>query len=158
MEENLNLNDLEEEEDKYMNNNSLFCSKKKLIYFLISILALSIIIFLILYFLIFSSTKSIKCEPGYFIPENKNVCKKCSLSNCNECHGTEDLNFCTSCISPYIPFYLNNSIYVCESPCQEGKGEKCLTCDKLKNQCLNCNKGYIFQEIVKIRINAKNVK
>ena len=86
MEENINLNDLEEE-DKYMNNNSLFCPKTKFIYFLISILALSIIIYLILYFIISSSIQSIKCEPGYFVPENKNVCKKCSLFNCKECHG-----------------------------------------------------------------------
>ena len=80
------------------------------------------------------------------MPEKESICKKCSLENCAECYGKENLNFCTSCVDPYIPFYLNNSSIICEKPCEEGKEEKCLKCDKNKNNWTTCNIGYYLPE------------
>lgn len=122
-------------------------SKKVLIYTVISIFVLFIILIIIIILIAsHNNSKPVKCEPGFFVPESEIICKKCSLENCKECYGTENLNFCTSCIYPYIPFYLNNSIHICENQCEEGEGEKCKKCDKIKNQCSNCNKGFYIPE------------
>lgn len=148
-------------EDPYLNMDRECCSKKKLLIVFIAFLTLSIFIFLIIFFALPNNKNDdnspIICNPGYFIPENEKNCKKCSLENCKECYGKENLNYCTSCIDSYIPFYLNNSINVCEKSCEEGEGENCLTCDKLKNQCFQCNIGYYIPEFSEKSKNVKNV-
>ena len=148
MEEEKDYNELEDFNINQKNRNN-YLSKKQLIYIIISSLAIFIILAIII--IIVSIKKSnnnetLKCDPGYFVPEKEKICKKCSLENCKECYGTENLNFCTSCISSYIPIYLNNSIHICEKECEEGEGEKCKICNETKNQCFNCNDGYYIPD------------
>ena len=46
----------------------------------------------------------------------------------------------------YKAIYSNNEIKECRFTCEEGKEEKCLTCDLIRNRCLTCNKGYYLPE------------
>ena len=124
------------------NENVEHRKKKLIIIILISSFAILLIVLLIWYIFIHSNGNSINCEPGFFIPEKEENCKKCFLENCKECYGTENQNNCITCISPYIPFYSNNSIISCEKPCEEGEEEKCLECNKTSNNCMSCNTGY----------------
>ena len=84
----------------------------------------------------------IKCNIGYFIPEddNKKECQKCSIENCEKCYGTKLSNICSSCINSYEAIYENSIIKSCDSNCEIGEEDKCLTCDN--NKCSSCNIGY----------------
>ena len=146
---NVILNQPINEPDNDNNPQNQFRYKKLIIILISSFLSL-LIIATILYFVFHNKEKqnanTINCEPGYFIPENEKNCKKCSLENCKECYGKENLNYCTSCIDSFIPLPSNYSIIVCEKQCEEGEKEKCLTCDKKTNKCIKCNNGYYFPE------------
>ena len=89
--------------------------------------------------------KCSKCNDGYYLPEddeNKKVCQKCSIENCKECYGTKNSNLCSLCNQYLTTIYENNIIKNCKYTCEEGEDAKCLTCDKIKNQCSSCNIGY----------------
>ena len=55
-------------------------------------------------------------------------------------------NICTSSLTPFMPFYENVIIKLCDPICRTGIKEKCLTCDNIKNQCSSCNIGYYLPE------------
>ena len=92
----------------------------------------------------------LKCKTGYFIPDDSNdklLCEKCSLNNCQTCQGNKNNDICTLCENNYEPELENNIIKFCKSPenenCQIGEGEKCLTCSETeKNKCGSCNPSY----------------
>ena len=159
MEEEKDYNELEDFNINQKNRNNCL-SKKQLIYIIISSLAIFIILGIII--IIVSIKKSnnnetLKCDPGYFVPEKEKICKKCSLEKCKECYGTENLNFCTSCISSYIPIYLNNSIHICEKNVKKEKGKNVKFVIKQKINVSIAMRVIIFQMIVKKDKNAKNV-
>ena len=90
------------------------------------------------------TNKCIKCNNGYYFPEDdtsKAQCKPCSVNNCKICYGSSEFETCESCLSSYFPIYENYKIKKCEI-CEIGEGEKCLECDKTKNGCSACNEGY----------------
>ena len=106
----------------------------------------------------------IACNEGYFLPTDDKIkleCKKCSnlIDHCIECSGKTYLVTCMKCMEGYILSYdQNKQISICilkneitylpetEEPqkkvCITGYGEKCLTCNYLKNICSSCNEGY----------------
>jgi len=88
-----------------------------------------------------------KCKSGYYIPdnnENKSNCEKCSLENCQSCHGVKNSDICSLCESNYEPELENGIIKLCKSKnnCEIGEGEKCLTCSDIDNKCGSCNPSY----------------
>ena len=107
-----------------------------------------------------TSKKCTKCKKGYFISDdsdNKLICEKCSLSNCEECEGNENNNICTKCENNYIAKYdINNKIKSCNEKCQIGNNNKCKECDFNKNECLNCNSGYYIPTDDDIKLECKS--
>ena len=85
------------------------------------------------------------CEPGYFMPNNSNSCEKCSLDNCQICHGLKNDNICTSCFPRFIPSYINNFIISCDY-CELGDKDKCSECDINNFECSRCNSGFSLSE------------
>ena len=64
------------------------------------------------------------CNKGYFLPkdiESNKFCKKCSVENCQECHGKSDNDTCVTCKEYLTPIYENNFIKYCNYTCKEGK-------------------------------------
>ena len=91
------------------------------------------------------NTKSCsKCKSGYFIPDdsdNKLICEKCDLNNCDKCQGNKNNNECILCKDNYITKYdINNKIQYCNPKCEIGA--KCKLCDLNKNECIECNSGF----------------
>ena len=86
------------------------------------------------------------CNVGYYLPEfEKNKCQKCSIDNCLECYGNKTSNNCTKCNSNLKEGYesnTNRTIISCKLPCEEGNEDKCLKCDNIRNECIECNIGY----------------
>ena len=82
----------------------------------------------------------LKCdEEGFFVPDNGTTCEKCSINGCKQCKGPlEDIE-CIDC-GDLIPVYEKGKFKECN--CETGLEEKCLTCDKILNQCTSCNIGY----------------
>ena len=72
--------------------------------------------------------------------EKKLDCQKCPINNCDECSGTKNSRKCKSCITYYSPIYEGNEIVKCL--CEEGEKDKCMKCDRIKNECIACNEGY----------------
>ena len=89
-----------------------------------------------------------KCATGYFIPDNsitEFLCEKCSLENCDKCEGERNNDKCITCKNNYLPEYeegADSEIKFCDEKCYTGDGNKCLECDFINNECLNCNSGY----------------
>ena len=84
------------------------------------------------------------CDKGYYIPDDDKSlqdCQKCSLEGCQKCNGTYKNNECSSC-GNLKSIYYNNKIIKCNYTCETGDEEKCLTCDKDKDECISCNTGY----------------
>jgi hypothetical protein len=84
------------------------------------------------------------CDKGYYIPDDDKTlqdCQKCSLEGCQKCNGTYKNNECSSC-GNLKSIYNNNKIIKCNNTCETGDEEKCLTCDKDKDECTKCNNGY----------------
>ena len=91
--------------------------------------------------------KCTKCKSGYYVPdnsENKSICEKCLLENCQSCHGIKNLDICDLCENNYEPELENGIIKLCKSRnnCEIGEGEKCLTCSDIDNKCESCNPSY----------------
>ena len=90
--------------------------------------------------------KCLSCNDGYYLPEfEKNKCQKCSIDNCLECYGNKTSNNCTKCISNFKEVYesdTNRTIISCKIPCETGNEDKCLKCDNIRNECIECNIGY----------------
>ena len=98
------------------------------------------------------------CNEGYYLPEDdeiKKTCKKCSIENCTKCEGDLSDDICISCKSNLIPIYKNNKIIKCEIPCETGKNEICLECDKNNNICYICNEWYYLPEDDEIKKTCK---
>ena len=91
-------------------------------------------------------SKCLSCNDGYYLPEfEKNKCQKCSIDNCLECYGNKTSNNCTKCISNFKESYesdTNRTIISCELACETGNEDKCLKCDNIRNECIECNIGY----------------
>lgn len=88
-----------------------------------------------------------KCQSGYYVPdnsENKSICEKCSLENCQSCHGIKNSEICDLCDSNYEPELENGIIKLCKSKnnCEIGEGEKCMTCSGIDDKCGSCNPSY----------------
>ena len=90
--------------------------------------------------------KCIKCESGYFVPDNSDIkyqCEKCSLNHCDKCEGNKTADICIDCLDDYIPKYdANEHIKYCNDICQIGDINKCRECDYGENECIECNPGY----------------
>ena len=81
-------------------NNKIRLKKIIIISSIITIIIASLTIFLILYFL---DKEIIECETGSFLPEDDSEkCIKCSVNNCQKCHGTKNNNICTKCVQGYM--------------------------------------------------------
>ena len=83
------------------------------------------------------------CESGFFLTDN-NICKKCSIDNCEKCSENNNTIFCLACMSDFIPIYENGIIKFCQYHCEIGKDEKCFSCDSENIICTSCNIGYKF--------------
>ena len=121
-------------------------SYKKLFIFLGLGILFIVGIIILLIFLLKGNEKDkeeIKCDPGYFLVVDKEPikenCQKCSLENCEICHGTKLNNECTSCGDEFFPIYENNTIKVCEPKCKTGKDDQCGLCNPDTNKCEGCN-------------------
>ena len=123
-------NNLNKEKEIKKDISSQKCNKdKKITYTIIitifSLLIISVIIFLILFFKI-KNTKPIKetyqsndiiCLDGYFSYKNNSnnsFCYSCSIENCKKCEGDINNNSCLTCIDNYVPKYENNTIISCD--------------------------------------------
>ena len=84
----------------------------------------------------------------YLTRDNKGnqICKACSINNCEICQENENNDICKSCISPFVPIYVNNIISNCEKSCEIGEGSKCSICNGKTNKCSACNKGYKLKD------------
>jgi len=75
----------------------------------ICIITLSTLIFIVIIIIaiIFLTKEKLKCEPGYYLPDDdSSQCLKCSEENCFKCKGTKDSNLCEVC---YLGYKLENS-------------------------------------------------
>ena len=126
------------------NENEVLTQKKTktgIVYLLI------LIIFIIIITLLKNGKENI-CQKGYFIPEDSkdNKCIKCSVENCDECHGKILSNICISC-KPYLtPILEMDKIKYCKYTCETGINEKCKKCDEIKNECSSCNTGFKLEK------------
>ena len=115
-------------------------------YYIMIILFIIIVIAIIIFLQFKMESKNIiECQPGYYLPEddtNQKICQKCSVENCNKCHGTKLSNVCTTCNQFLTPIYENGKIILCKYTCETGDDEMCKTCDKTRNECSSCNLGY----------------
>ena len=70
-------------------NESEIITPKKTKTGIIYLLILIIFIIIITFYMLVKNKKQITCQKGYFIPEDSdnNKCIKCSVENCDECHG-----------------------------------------------------------------------
>ena len=101
-----------------------------------------------------------KCHSGYFVPDDSNdklLCEKCSLTNCEKCEGKKNNDICVLCKDNYISKNdINNKIEYCNEKCKEGENEKCKECDLNKNECLNCNSGFYLPSDDDIKLECKS--
>ena len=115
---------------------------------IIFLLILIVFIIFITIYILTRSKKKISCPKGYFIPDDpkyNDKCFKCSVENCEECHGTILLNICSLC-KPYLtPIIDKGQIKYCKYTCETGINEKCKECDEFKNECSSCNTGFKLQ-------------
>ena len=116
-----------------------------------------------------SKDKCLTCNPGYFIPEDSESqyeCQKCPIKNCKQCLGTSSSTKCLSCEKYSIP---DDETDINECTVQLGAGPLCKNIDTNKNECTNCNDGYLFEEgkcklnydikaIFKTRTKNENIK
>ena len=66
------------------------------------------------------------------------------MKGCTKCYGTYSSNECTDCDN-FITIYEDGKIKRWDDPnkiCEEDDEEKCLICDKEKNECKTCNIAY----------------
>ena len=89
-------------------------------------------------------TSVITCSKGYFLPDDYNTCKKCSLEGCEYCKGIYQKDECTDC-GKLEPVYEFGKIIKCKKYCEIGLEEKCLTCNYDKGECNSCNDGYYLK-------------
>ena len=89
-------------------------------------------------------TSVITCSKGYFLPDDYNTCKKCSLEGCEYCKGLYQKDECTDC-GKLEPVYEFGKIIKCKKYCEIGLEEKCLTCNYDKGECNSCNDGYYLK-------------
>ena len=86
------------------------------------------------------------CDSGYYIPDDDSSfkdCQKCSVEGCTNCTGTYKSNICHNC-GKLISVYKDEQIIRCNDPkpCEVGEEDKCKTCDKVNNECSECNTAY----------------
>ena len=85
----------------------------------------------------------LNCNDGYYLPLNSNnytICKKCNIEGCKTCDNN---GVCNQCKNFYKPLINSGIIVACNSICELGDGNKCLTCNlEIKNKCGSCNSGY----------------
>ena len=86
--------------EKELNKPKLSLKKIIIISSIITFIIGALIIFSIFYFLDKNQEQDIiECESGYFLPEDDSKkCEKCSVENCDKCHGTKNNNTCTKCL------------------------------------------------------------
>ena len=118
-------------------------------------------------------------ESGYYIPKDNNniyhAPKKCSITNCKKCYGNSEINFCTSCIPPYVPLYNNDSVIkACElleceigyylptdnyKECKKCSIDYCSFCNGTTNNdiCFSCLSEY-FENINNGKIISCDIK
>ena len=110
----------------------------------------------------FTSSNIIKsCEIGYYLPEDSNKCKQCSMIGSEICHGNSKINYCDLCFPDYYSKYINNNLTCikCENNCIECEDTlKCLKCDNeyalYEGKCL----AYSFMAIYKTSSNNQKIK
>ena len=83
----------------------------------------------------------LKCDEGYFLPDESSTCEKCSINGCKQCKGPLENIECIDC-GDLTPVYEKGKIIECIKLCETGIEEKCLTCNKTLNKCSSCNIGY----------------
>ena len=85
--------------EKELNKPKLSLKKIIIISSIITSIIGALIIFSIFYFL---DKDIIECESGSFLPEDDSKkCEKCSVENCDQCHGTKNKNTCIKCLPGY---------------------------------------------------------
>ena len=86
-----------------------------------------------------------ECEQGYFLVNEGGVnrCHKCSIPGCLTCKGDISSNICTKCSNDSNPFEIDNKIISCYRECDLGIKGKCKSCEKLSEECHECNNEYI---------------
>ena len=116
-----------------------------------------------------SKDKCLTCNPGYFIPEDSESqyeCQKCPVKNCKQCIGSSNSTKCLSCEKYSVP---DDETNIKECLVQLGSGPLCKNIDSIKNECTNCNDGYLYLEgkcilnydikaVFKTRIKNENIK
>ena len=93
-----------------------------------------------------SKDKCLTCNPGYFIPEDSESqyeCQKCPVKNCKQCIGSSNSTKCLSCEKYSVP---DDETNIKECLVQLGSGPLCKNIDSNKNECTNCNDGYLYTE------------
>lgn len=92
------------------------------------------------------NSKCLSCNEGYYLPDLKtNKCQKCSIDNCLECYGNKTSGLWIKCKSNLKEGYesdINRTIISCKLPCEAGNEDKCLKCDNIRNEYIECNIGY----------------
>ena len=116
-----------------------------------------------------SKDKCLKCNSGYFLPEDSETqleCLKCPIKNCQQCLGTSTSPNCLSCEKYSIP---NDETDIKACTVKLGDGPLCKNIDSGKNECTECNDGYLYEEgkcilnynikaIFKTRTKNENIK
>ena len=93
-----------------------------------------------------SKDKCLICNPGYFIPDDSETqyeCQKCPIKNCKQCLGSSNSTKCLSCEKYSVP---DDETDIKECTVQLGSGPFCKNIDSIKNECTNCNDGYLYTE------------
>ena len=85
-----------------------------------------------------------ECNNGYYIPSdslNKTHCTKCPIDGCKNC---DNKGICQECQIDYEPAIKDGIIISCNSKCELGEEDKCLTCDTKNGnkRCASCNPGF----------------
>ena len=83
----------------------------------------------------------IQCNKGFYFSNNDNICKKCSIDNCDQCVYNNFKDICISCAPFFTPSYEKNLIKSCESNDLIDEN-KCYLFDIENKICLICHKGY----------------
>jgi len=85
-----------------------------------------------------------ECEIGYYKVNvnGVNICYKCSTPGCLACEGDISSNICLKCSNDSNPFISDKKIISCYQTCDLGKEDKCKSCQRLSQECYECNDEY----------------
>ena len=169
------------ENKKQFSPNKNFWNQKTiaiLILAIISILSIALNIVLIIIY-----NKKPNCKSGYYLPDDdKSICYKCQLENCETCQGSINSQKCVSCKKNYYEkLNKDGNISDClkngpeptttipepttttpepdtttpESTSIVDCGEKCEICDNLQKKCQKCIKGYFIPDNEELELNCQ---